>query len=284
METCSARLLGLLILFGLFVAPAYAATEVVTVTAKVGADAVPGGQSGGTAITGTRFFGAAYPGATVTLLKNTIERITTIADANGLFSMIDNQLDATAFYTLYAVDAKGERSIILNYPLVAHQGYLTEVSGIQFPPTITLDKLEVREGDFLTVAGFALPRRLLTISFSGPLHRNYSVQSESSGQYRMTLPLIDFPRGAYMVSSSYGGETQGSKVYQFTIGTANVSQGEALQNIPGDVNFDGSVNLVDFSIIAFWYEKKNPPVVVDLNGDKKVDLADLSILAYYWTN
>ena len=51
----------------------------------------------------------------------------------------------------------------------------------------------------------------------------------------------------------------------------------------GDLNNDKKVNLVDFSIEAYWYKKKNPPANVDLNHDGKVDLIDFSIMAYYWT-
>jgi len=50
-----------------------------------------------------------------------------------------------------------------------------------------------------------------------------------------------------------------------------------------DLNNDGKTNLIDFSVEAFWYKKKNPPAKVDLNGDGVVNLIDFSIMAYYWT-
>ena len=50
-----------------------------------------------------------------------------------------------------------------------------------------------------------------------------------------------------------------------------------------DVNCDGHVSLVDFSIAAFWYKKANPPAYVDINGDGVVNLVDFSIMAYYWS-
>jgi hypothetical protein len=51
----------------------------------------------------------------------------------------------------------------------------------------------------------------------------------------------------------------------------------------GDLNCDNHVNLVDFSIMAHWYKKLNPPAKVDLSGDGKVTLVDFSIMAYNWT-
>ena len=52
----------------------------------------------------------------------------------------------------------------------------------------------------------------------------------------------------------------------------------------GDLNCDGRVNIIDFSIMAYWYNKKTtPPTKIDLNGDGKITLIDFSIMAFYWT-
>ena len=51
----------------------------------------------------------------------------------------------------------------------------------------------------------------------------------------------------------------------------------------GDLNGDGSVNLVDFSVLAYWYGKPNPPAGYLLDGASIIDLRDFSIMAYYWT-
>jgi hypothetical protein len=50
-----------------------------------------------------------------------------------------------------------------------------------------------------------------------------------------------------------------------------------------DINGDGRINIVDFSVSAYWYKRPNPPKSIDLNDDGKVDLTDFSIMAYYWT-
>jgi hypothetical protein len=50
-----------------------------------------------------------------------------------------------------------------------------------------------------------------------------------------------------------------------------------------DFNQDGYVNIVDFSILAYWYKKQNSPVYVDLNSDTMVTVVDFSIMAFYWT-
>ena len=54
-------------------------------------------------------------------------------------------------------------------------------------------------------------------------------------------------------------------------------------NIRADLSKDCKINLVDFSMLAFWYKKPNPKAEVDLNKDGIVNLVDFSIMAYNWT-
>ena len=51
--------------------------------------------------------------------------------------------------------------------------------------------------------------------------------------------------------------------------------------VPLIVKLNGKTNLVDFSILLYWWGKYNP--AVDLNQDGIVNLPDFSILMYYWT-
>jgi hypothetical protein len=67
------------------------------------------------------------------------------------------------------------------------------------------------------------------------------------------------------------------------VGTKNIPIEKSNVVVKGDVNNDKRVNLIDFSIVAFWYKKPNAPANVDINGDKKVDIVDFSIMAFNWT-
>lgn len=51
-----------------------------------------------------------------------------------------------------------------------------------------------------------------------------------------------------------------------------------------DLNCDGAVNIIDFSILIYWFDRLPVPERVDLNRDGKVDIADFSVMAFYWTN
>jgi len=72
------------------------------------------------------------------------------------------------------------------------------------------------------------------------------------------------------------------------VGTKTVFKETTKCPSKSDLNNDCRVNLVDFSIAAYWY---NRPIsaafaVIEsekLNNDGKVNLIDFSIMAYYWT-
>jgi hypothetical protein len=49
----------------------------------------------------------------------------------------------------------------------------------------------------------------------------------------------------------------------------------------GDLNGDGQVNMVDLSILLFWWEQHH--TCPDQNNDGIVDMVDVSILFYWWT-
>ncbi len=50
-----------------------------------------------------------------------------------------------------------------------------------------------------------------------------------------------------------------------------------------DFNGDGFCNIIDLSIMLFYFDKPMPTASrYDLNNDKRVDIIDISILLYYW--
>lgn len=50
-----------------------------------------------------------------------------------------------------------------------------------------------------------------------------------------------------------------------------------------DFNNDGLCNIIDLSILLFWFGKTGPEIVrYDLNQDGRINLKDISILFYRW--
>ena len=52
-------------------------------------------------------------------------------------------------------------------------------------------------------------------------------------------------------------------------------------SLRADLNKDGKVNLIDFSILLFNWNTDD--TVADINQDGTVNLTDFSIMIFYWT-
>ena len=264
-------------------------TENVTVSANVDSPD-PGGGAEEKYIripkTSVQFSGEAYPLATVSVLKNGSVVGSIQANLTGLFSItLEEKYNGAILYSLYARDIAGVRSLLINYPLAVSVGYLTHISGIRFPPTVTLDKVEVKKGDYLSATGYALPQKELqaVIEDKNKKPTAFTLTSRNTGRYNITFPITNLLKGNYSLHLKYIDDNRKSILVNFIIADTNILSRDVSLNIPGDCNVDGRINLVDFSVLAFWYKKPNPPKCVDTNKDGIVNLTDFSILAYYWT-
>lgn len=261
--------------------------EVITVTATVGSVTPPPSSGGGGAPyippTSVRFSGQAYPNAKVFLIKNKNIIAEVIVSNLGDFSVtFEEPTDRNIMYSLYSVDPAGVQSIVLNYPVYLSTGYLTHLSGILFPPTLSLDRYSAYPGDDLSILGFALPERYLDLKIEGKDTKTFNIISNKDGVYSIPVPLFNFKSGQYKIYTKYKEQTLTSKVLPFEL-LVEEKVPEVKLKIPGDCNFDDRINLKDFSILSFWYKKKNPPACLDVNHDKIINLVDFSIFAYYWT-
>ncbi len=102
----------------------------------------------------------------------------------------------------------------------------------------------------------------------------------------LTTPLEIGQHTASVRSSINGGVSRTSSSVSYIVGTRNIAKTTSAASntfLLGDVNHDGKVNLIDFSIESFWYRKPKPPVLYDLNGDDFVNIVDFSIMASNWT-
>lgn len=244
----------------------------------------PGGGSVTTgSYMGVRFTGAAYPQAVVSVLKNGVVRATVTAGASGLFSLALHELyDRTVLYSLYAEDTDKRRSLLLNYPLIGQESRVTEVSGIKFAPTLGVDKVMARAGDPVLVSGFALPNQTISFEIDGLTQRAVTVVSDGGGRYQLSIATEGLSKGSYQIRAHYPGDPRYSLTVQFTVGDMTILPAPPRGALAGDCNADHEITLTDFSVLAYWYEKPNPPACIDMNTDGKIDLVDFSILAYYW--
>lgn len=273
---------GILFVYTPLSAQTIVQTELVSIGAMVGS--IPsidtGGGGGSTYQSGVRFSGYAYPNATVTVQTRDVPLLTVRANDAGQFSVVIPETDWQLF-TLFATDTFGRRSTVLNFPTVLYSGYITDISGIRFAPTITTDKVGVKKGDFITIEGSGTPRSAIAITIDGPESKNFLFTANDQGVYNATIP-ITLNEGEYTIKAQYPQDSRTSRALRLTVGTVSLFRVEATKNIPGDCNVDQRVTLIDFSVLAYWYGKPNPPRCVDTNKDGIITLVDFSILAFYW--
>ncbi len=268
--------------------------EDISVSARVISTVItppPSNDPGGVVIfpnTSVQFKGRAYPDAKVVLLRNGIEVSNVFANPDATFAItLPEEIDSNQniLYSLYAIDKNNNKSILLNFPTKVQGGFLTFLNNILFPPTISSDKYEANIASFVNVFGFAVPNRELEITLKdGNFKKNFHLTSKGDGTYNINLPLSEIPKGEYNLLINYKNDIRFSKFLRLIVGSRDTLNNNDNSNIPGDCNRDRIINLVDFSVAAFWYKKENPPKCVDTNFDNIINLVDFSILAYYWNN
>jgi len=241
-------------------------------------------QSGAT----VTFSGRSYPNTTVTLLKDGQVVTATISGPDAVFSITINNLSTGSYiFSIYSEDKDGRRSLTLTYPISIVEGVITQVSGIFIAPTITVDKSTVKRGDSLSIFGQSAPASEVTIAIHSETEVFLKTLADAAGVFLYAYNTADLEEGSHITkarSFSNGSISEYGRAVNFSVGKANViNQDNNEGSSKSDMNKDGRVNIVDFSIMAYWYKRPSPPPEQDLNGDGKVDLVDFSIMAFHWT-
>ncbi len=274
--------------------PTATATPTSTATPTATPVQIIGGGGGGggggntpTSITQVIFIGKAYPGSQIFLLKDAQMVAQTISDPAANFKISISGLSGGSYvFSIYGEDRQGRRSNLFTFPISITSGVITQISNIFIAPTIDIDKQEVKRGDNLAIFGQSTPKSEVTISINSEeeIFRKINVGSDGSYFYNLDTSVLE--AGSHLVKSKaalLGEISTFSKVLSFVVGSKTVLKPKETKITKADINKDGKVTLVDFSVAAYWYKKPSPPASADLNGDGKVTLTDFSIMAYYWT-
>jgi len=255
----------------------------------------PGGGGGGggsytppSPETKVVFSGRAYPKSSVTLLKDAQISATTVAGSDANFQISIAGLSAGNYiFSVYSEDNKGSRSSLLTFSVSVTAGVITNVSGIFIAPTISVDKSEVKRGDNIAIFGQSAPQADIVVSVNSEEEFFGKTISDKAGIYLYNFDSSFVEYGTHYAKSkaSIGNQAVSnfSNSIIFKVGIKNIESIQEKAPIKGDSNNDQRINLVDFSITAYWYKRPSPPTSIDLNNDSKIDLVDFSIMAYYWT-
>ena len=231
--------------------------------------------------------GTAYPSARVTILADGQIVDTVNANSSGDYSVVIDGIARGAYtFGVYAEDDDGTKSSTFSTSFTVSGARASRLSNINITPTIAINPDPADPGQTIRLSGFALPDATVTLETerdNGSAAQTLVAISGSDGSWSTTLDTTGFARGTYQVRARAeqldGEKTNFSNYVFYGIGQ------EAEQPLAPDLNRDGSVNLIDFSIMLFWWQTNggdsDPPA--DINQDGTVSLTDFSILLFNWT-
>lgn len=241
------------------------------------------------------FRGKAYPRSNITLIKDAQVAAIGVSGDDANFELTISGLTPGSYnFGVWAEDGRGNRSIVHQFNISLSSGASTLVSGIFIAPTISADKIEVQRGEPINIFGTSAPSSTIALFIGSEkeLIKKILTSEDGSWLYKLNSSELEYgDHSARATAAKDGDLTTFSKSIGFKVGTKTVLTPKIVKNEieKVDSNGDGRVNLIDFSILAYWYKRSitaAPETIknkVDINGDGRVDLIDFSILAYYWT-
>jgi cysteine-rich repeat protein len=229
--------------------------------------------------------GLAYPGRTVNIILDAETVGSVRANNLGRFDFTTEASPGTASLGFWATDSQNTRSITLNTTFDVTQGAVTNISGVVLPPTIRIPNPNVNPGDIVVVSGQSVPNASIEMMIdNGQTPERATAGTDGSWSISLDtrkLSVAEHTLKARSVSGTPPLTTQSSysTALQLFVGV------DGQITTPSDLNRDGKINLIDFSILIFWWGtdggNSNPPA--DINGSKRVGIEDFSILLFNWT-
>ncbi len=218
----------------------------------------------------------------------------TLTDINANFNFnIKNISSGIYIFTIFAKDTLGNQSAVYSLPIIIGERVNVDVKNIFLSPTISIQKNNIIEGENLVILGYSIPNSKVAIYLQSEIGSifSYEVNTDYLGRYQYTLDSLGFELGNYKITAktlfngleSFESITLSINILSSTKEEIDESNIFDCSTIFADLNCDQKVNLIDFSIMAYWYNNEAPPALIDLNKDGKINLSDFSILAFNWT-
>lgn len=236
------------------------------------------------------FEGRAYPEASITIRRDQSVWLTTAADARAEFSVSATSDPGTFTFGISGIDQDGREGPVFNVTLRLDEGTTTTVSGIFLGPTIETDKTVVPLNDSITISGTTVPHSKVSVYITPGPEKVYKATAGADGRWskKITATAKTLPPGAYTVraraTAPDGTVSEYSRTLNFVVTEEAVPSGCA-GAAAGDIDCNGTTDLVDLSILLFYWNATNvTDRRADINGDGVVNMVDFSILLYYWTD
>ncbi len=232
--------------------------------------------------------GYAFPRSKVYVLVDGKAADSTEANAQGLYSITLDEIARGAYtFGIYALDSNQVRSSTFSTSFTVTGARTSTLSNINVAPSIKVTPDPVDVGAIATISGYTLQNSTVTIENekdkTAASRKVLTATSDGNGFWSIALDTTGFSAGTYKVRAK-AVQTDGVATNFSNYTTYGIGQ-NALKPLNADLNRDSKVNLVDFSILLFWWNSNggDSDPSADINGDGKVNLTDFSILLFNWT-
>lgn len=230
--------------------------------------------------------GKTAPATFVYFIEDGIIKGTDYSDYQGNFAQIFlAQSPGDHIFDIYSIDSNDLNTSPMELNFYAPVSQVTSVSDFILSPSMQISSSTISQGDDLVASGSAIPGGQITIFTDTPL-RTYSASAAASGLWDYTITnTSDYIVGDYriygLVQDGYGVQSINSNSINFSVVSGSSGGGTQCGDIThGDLNCDGSINLIDFSMLMYYWGTND--VTTDINNDGLVNLTDFSILMYWW--
>lgn len=233
--------------------------------------------------------GLTAPRSAVSVLVDGKAAKSTTAGSDGVYS-VTLDLIARGVYTfgVYSTDPVRIKSSTFSTSFTVTGARATALSNITLAPSLLVTPDPAVPGSPLTISGYTMPSATVSLETekdgSGASKKQFTAQANASGYWSVVVDTNGLTAGTYKARAKATQLTSGisSSFSNYVLYGVGQSANRPLNT---DLNRDSKVNLVDFSILLFWWGTaggdSDPPA--DINSDAKVNLTDFSILLFNWT-
>jgi len=255
---------------------------------------VPGGISGGLPYPPSpsnpqlTLSGFAYPSSKVSILKDGKVAQEVSADTSGVFSSVLTTISQGVYtFGIWAEDSQGRKSITYSATISLVAGTKTSIGNILLPPTMSVENTALVSNEPIRASGEAAPGSKVEVQIlpiiSGNVLAEEIVKQEvvvdTQGRWTASISAANLILDTYQIRARAYLEQTGYSIFGQEIILTREGSADFCRR--SDVNDDGRVNFVDFSILLFNWGGQNARV--DINQDGKINLADFSIMLTCWT-
>jgi hypothetical protein len=229
--------------------------------------------------------GKAYPSSSVNILRDGQVVGVAQADTSSDFTYeLTSITPGPTTFGFWATDGKGLRSVTFTTTFQVTQNAVTTVSNIFLPPTISITNPKILLGDIIELGGTTAPSARVSVHVNREQNARVTATSSTAGVWNAAFAAESLTNEAFHVAKAmfetFGVAPQAKSGFSQAL---SFYVGESDRRAPGsaDLNNDGKVNLIDFSILLFHWNTDH--AIADLNSDGRVNLTDFSILLFNWT-